>query len=152
MEHKAFKINKESVDKLFPKQDMNILGYQSPIEIVATQLRIEREKSLESEVFKAIQRLGITVHKDELIKALQYDRGQYEKGYKDGYNTNALVVALKVIDKFKSDIMHTFIDMCCGNDYNKVNLLQIGDTIDSIYDEYIAEILKKYGESENPDG
>ncbi len=30
------------------------------------------------------QSIGYKVDKDELIKALQYDRQQYEKGYKDG--------------------------------------------------------------------
>ena len=35
-------------------------------------------------VLQAVQDIGIEVHKDELIKALQYDRGQYDKGYADG--------------------------------------------------------------------
>jgi hypothetical protein len=30
------------------------------------------------------QEIGYAVDKEELIKALQYDRQQYEKGYKDG--------------------------------------------------------------------
>jgi hypothetical protein len=38
----------------------------------------------EDNVFKAIQDYGIVVDKEELIKALQYDRGQYEKGFADG--------------------------------------------------------------------
>jgi hypothetical protein len=62
-----------------------------------------------------------------------------------GYR-KASEVALEAIDKFQSDIMRIFIDMCCGNDYNKINLLQIGDTIDSIYDSHIAELKKKYTE------
>ena len=54
--------------------------YQSPIEIITRQMRTQ----FEDNVFKAIQDYGIAVDKDELIKALQYDREQYEKGYRDG--------------------------------------------------------------------
>jgi Zn-finger nucleic acid-binding protein len=39
--------------------------------------------SLESEICKAVQKVGVNVDKDELIKALQYDRAQYQKGYND---------------------------------------------------------------------
>lgn len=54
--------------------------YQSPIEIITKQIRTQ----FEDNVFKAIQDYGIVVDKEELIKALQYDRGQYEKGYAAG--------------------------------------------------------------------
>ena len=60
------------------------MSYESPIEIAIRQMRIEQEKKIEGEVMKAIQDYGITIDKDELIRALQYDRGQYDKGYKDG--------------------------------------------------------------------
>ena len=40
---------------------------------------------MEGEIMKAVQRVGIDVDKDELIRALQYDRGQYQKGYMDGF-------------------------------------------------------------------
>ena len=32
---------------------------------------------------EAVQRVGVTVDKEELIKALRYDRRQYENGYRD---------------------------------------------------------------------
>ena len=35
--------------------------------------------------FKIEQTLGCEVNKEELIKAMQYDRNQYDKGYQDGY-------------------------------------------------------------------
>ncbi len=59
-------------------------------------------------------------------------------------------VAVEAIDRFRNAIMDVFIDMCRGNDYNKVNLLQIGDAIDAVYDKQIAEICKKH-ESEGAD-
>lgn len=54
--------------------------YESPIEVVYKDLQTK----VENDMFTAIQEYGISVDKEELIKALQYDRGQYEKGYHDG--------------------------------------------------------------------
>lgn len=36
-------------------------------------------------LLKGIIDLGIKVDKEELLKALKYDRDQYNKGYEDGY-------------------------------------------------------------------
>lgn len=49
---------------------------------------------------------------------------------------------------FKNDLVNTFIDLCRGNDYNKLTLLKIGDTIDALYDKHIADLKKKYTEGE----
>ena len=54
--------------------------YESPIRIIQKQF----EKSVENEIFKAVFNVGVDVDKEELIRALQYDRDQYEKGFKDG--------------------------------------------------------------------
>lgn len=54
--------------------------YKSPIEIFYGQL----ETRLEGEVLKAIYKQDINIDKYELIRALQYDRDQYNKGYADG--------------------------------------------------------------------
>jgi hypothetical protein len=35
-------------------------------------------------IIQGVARAGVHVDKDELIKALEYDRGQYEKGFHDG--------------------------------------------------------------------
>ena len=56
--------------------------YKSPIEIMHDELKME----MEGQVLKAVQRVGVTVDKEELIRALKYDREQYEKGYEDGLN------------------------------------------------------------------
>lgn len=42
-------------------------------------------KKEENEVYKAIINAGVYVDREELIKALDYDRDMYEKGYEDGY-------------------------------------------------------------------
>ena len=54
--------------------------YKSPIEVVLGELRTE----IGNEIDKVIQEAGVFVDKEELNKALEYDRQQYEKGYEDG--------------------------------------------------------------------
>ena len=54
--------------------------YKSPIDLIYDHVVTEQE----NEVFKAVIRCGIDVDKDELIKALAYDRRQYDLGYADG--------------------------------------------------------------------
>jgi hypothetical protein len=50
----------------------------------------------ENMVMKAIRKVGVNVDKGELIKALQYDRDQYTKGYEDGKN--------EILDKIRAEI------------------------------------------------
>ena len=49
--------------------------YESPIEYVTSELT----KQLEGDVLTLAQSYGVRVDKDELIRALNYDRQQYEK-------------------------------------------------------------------------
>lgn len=62
--------------------------YNIPISIYQeTQEKIlnELREKIESEIMLTIQtKCAIDVNKEELLKALQYDREQYEKGYQDG--------------------------------------------------------------------
>ena len=55
--------------------------YESPIETIQTEIQTQ----FEDDCIKAVQSFGFIVNKEELIKALNYDRKQYEKGYSDGY-------------------------------------------------------------------
>lgn len=55
------------------------MSYQSPIEVIQSQMRSQ----IEGEIYRAVMNVGVNVDKDELLKALQYDRGQYQKGYED---------------------------------------------------------------------
>ena len=55
------------------------MSYLSPIELVMGQMNT----SLEGAICTAIQNVGVIVDRDELVKALRYDRNQYQKGYKD---------------------------------------------------------------------
>ena len=56
------------------------MSYESPIVMFAGNVQADYENG----IIKAVQNVGFNVNKEELIKALQYDRGQYEKGFTDG--------------------------------------------------------------------
>lgn len=59
--------------------------YVSPIEKIMGDIQSQIIKNEENRLlYHVTQSIGYKVDKDELIKALQYDRQQYEKGYKDG--------------------------------------------------------------------
>lgn len=54
--------------------------YESPIRIIAGNMTTK----IEDDIMSVVQSYGIEVNKAELKRALQYDRGQYEKGFDDG--------------------------------------------------------------------
>lgn len=56
------------------------MDYKSPVEVI----RHEMQMRVENDVMKAVQQHDIYVDKNELIKALKYDRDQYVKGFADG--------------------------------------------------------------------
>lgn len=58
--------------------------YETPIRIIMA----DTEHVLEDEIYRAIQKYAVDVNKEELLKALQYDRDQYNKGYQDGLNAD----------------------------------------------------------------
>ena len=59
--------------------------YESPIMLLQTDPFIQCVKDeTDTMIIRGVARVGVHVDKDELIKALEYDRGQYEKGFHDG--------------------------------------------------------------------
>ena len=79
--------------------------YESPIEIITKQMRTQ----FEDNVFKAIQDYGIVVDKEELIKALQYDRGQYEKGFADGMLAPKQSEWISVEERLPKEVEHIIV-------------------------------------------
>lgn len=94
------------------------MSYKSPIEIIYGEMT----NKLENEVFTAVQNIGINIDKDELIKALQYDRNQYEIGYADAMLNAVPVVRCKDCKYMEHAINgkgeHGF---CCTNKYSPVD-------------------------------
>ena len=67
----------------------------------------------EEQTLQAIQKVGIKVDKDELVKALAYDRRQYEKGYADGVMAFAegLIAQAKSLDNIQLVFVKQIIDL-----------------------------------------
>jgi hypothetical protein len=64
--------------------------YESPFSVsfmeeIEEGIAKEIGEWIDDSIMKATVDAKITVDKDELVKALAYDRGQYDKGYGDGY-------------------------------------------------------------------
>ena len=70
--------------------------YESPIEMIIR----DREIEIEGAIVKAVWEQDIHVDKEELEKALLYDRKQYVKGYEDG---------VKGLEEVFSEIKKEFI-------------------------------------------
>ena len=102
--------------------------YESPINIIIQKLCTK----LESDCIKSVQSYGFDVDKEELAKALNYDRKQYEKGYADGYN--------KAID----DLLEYANEMAIEVDAGTYTMKAIGIGLL----EQIAEQLKAGGNNE----
>ena len=69
-----------NINDFITSPDMS--GYDSPIRMIVGEM----ETKMEADTMSVIQRYGIDVDKEELIKALNYDREQYDKGFREGYN------------------------------------------------------------------
>ena len=66
------------------------MSYKSPIDIIQEEMRTK----FDNKILEAVINVGIKVNKDELIKALEYDRNQYLEGYKE-----AKEIYKKALDK-----------------------------------------------------
>ena len=56
--------------------------YESPIKIIAGKIQTQ----IDDEIYRAVQNVGINVDREELLKALEYDRGQFKEGWKEGFH------------------------------------------------------------------
>jgi hypothetical protein len=100
-------------------------NYKSPItkieQEIASQIVETEEGKLMYEVQKAI---GYSIEKEELIKALQYDRGQYEKGYKDGYNANKWILCSERLPELSDRFRDNFYLVKLYGAFN--DLIEVG--------------------------
>lgn len=71
--------------------------YESPIEIITSQIAPSVSERMDNDIYRAVLNVGILVNKDELVKALEYDRNQYDKGFEDG----AKAFAERLADEIK---------------------------------------------------
>lgn len=63
--------------------------YESPITLNITDISSQIVQAQDGRLMYEVQQaIGYEVDKEELIKALRYDREQYQKGYEDGRKEN----------------------------------------------------------------
>ena len=68
---------KDSFKKIVPE-------YECPINLIYDDVKTKMRQEQENFVLKSVVTAGVKVDKDELIKALRYDRNQYEEGFEAG--------------------------------------------------------------------
>ena len=70
------------------------MTYINPIEIAE-----KMSNQIEKDIIKVVFSYGIKVDKDELVKALSYDRKQYEIGYADGQRAGERTAKVETVEK-----------------------------------------------------
>ena len=80
--------------------------YESPINVISQwvdeQIKEQQKQEETAIVAEITKKIGVDVDKAELIRALNYDRHQYEKGYVDGRAFGIHEVKSKVIRIYNS--------------------------------------------------
>ena len=89
--------------------------YNSPIEMLITDIQHQIVQQQDEQIYQAVVNCIPNVDKDELIRALQYDREQYENGYQDAIRDKDLVEVVRC-----EDCKHLMFSDCygeCGQGY-----------------------------------
>ena len=60
--------------------------YESPIKVELSDIISDAVKKTDEYVLECVQKVGVSVNRDELLEALKFDREQYEKGWNDRDN------------------------------------------------------------------
>lgn len=74
--------------------------YKAPIELISLPPKFD----IDGYIYKAVVKCGVSVDKDELIKALQYDRDQYNKGYADAKAEVAREIFEEIIEGLQYEV------------------------------------------------
>lgn len=79
--------------------------YESPIELIVNQMTSQIMSQRDNQITAKIeQQIGIKVDKEELMKALTYDRNTYQQGYIDGMAAGAEKAVLDFAYKVQAEI------------------------------------------------
>lgn len=108
--------------------------YKCPISIISQwvdeQIKEQHKQEETAIVAEITRKIGVDVDKDELIRTLNYDRHQYEKGYADGRMSGKYEVESKLVHLSSSHFI--------GSEY--LNRLE-AQNADSDYKEFIKKKL-----------
>lgn len=115
------------------------MKYRSPVEIVSQNIH----ENFENGVMEVIHSYDVKVDKDELIKALSYDREQYKQGYADGCKLDTNAIKSKFAEDLLSEIKkeaHNKAVHPCGCKIDPYISLKV---LDGIIQKYINEYYGK---------
>ena len=87
-------------DEIFEKE----ATYVSPITVELRQIQRNFNRKLDTLILNEIRKYDVEVDKDELVKALKYDRNQYEKGYADGKKETAREILHKTKEYIENSV------------------------------------------------
>lgn len=96
--------------------------YESPIQIMwedftTKPLETMRNAVDDAIVVRAESVMNIDIDKEELAKALEYDRDQYYTGYDEGYNDGRICGAAEALNMLKKELLERFDhDVVSGKD------------------------------------
>ena len=90
--------------------------YESPIEVmfrdIENRIREQEENAITAEVSR---QMGVNIDKDELIRALLYDRDQYHRGYEDAKRAYERPTGRWLFDTEHSITIDLFKCSVCGS-------------------------------------
>ena len=62
------------------------MSYESPIELLISDIQHQIVEQQDEQIYQAVMSVIPNINREELLRALKYDRDQYEKGYRDAKN------------------------------------------------------------------
>ena len=78
------------------------MSYESPIQVDFIDQMVEEIHKEQETIIMEKVKMVVNVDKYELLRALQYDRGQYDKGFAAGYD-KAKAESIKMIEELRGE-------------------------------------------------
>ena len=106
--------------------------YNSPIELIVDEITHQIVKQKDENIYQAVLSYIPNVDKEELLRALQYDRNQYEKGYMDG-KADAMAELVRCKDckhRKEKTCFHPFAGMWVGCELKDDDFCSYGERKD----------------------
>lgn len=116
-----------------PTVKFHYMEWESPVEVITKDIIMKAVEKMDENIYQAVLETKVIVDKDSLVRAIQGERNQYEKGYADGFANADKEIANQI-----------FKDFQCLMDDNEVWFHQT----DKIREDF-ANLKKKYTESED---
>ena len=118
-------------------EEKNREGYNSPITIAVREYVSAFNEAVESEIIRAVNKVAVYVDKEELAKALNYDRNQYNKGYDIGFWRGEQVAAKRFAAAIKERLRIPEKRSCNTATFSKG---QIRAVVNDILEEITGEV------------